>query len=214
MVSTTPFVQTDPIIRQTSKALRRASWFSWWAQVILTTISGVILVFAKSVLAGRGGGAYYAESGGPPFLLSGTGLLLSAISIVWTWGNGARLSRRLTAKPTTPVAAAHMLRRAIRVGATVNLLGLLVGLVAAEEIIGSLAIKVLTNNRGVFSAGGAAGAASLLASDGLQPLDVLVVQANTNSLLSQFCSLVSLLYLTKNVQALDPPSTEEKPRRT
>jgi len=204
---TTPFVQTDPVIRQTSKTLKRASWFSWWAQVILTTISGVILVFAKSVLAGR---AYSGEPG-PSFILSGAGLLLSSISIVWTWGNGARLSRRLTAKPTTQVAAAQMLRRAIRVGVTVNLLGLLCNLVAAEEIIGSLAIKVLTNNRSIFSG---AGAASLLAPDGLQPLDVLVVQANTNSLLSQFCSLVSLLYLTKNVQELDPPSTEGKPRRT
>lgn len=208
--SSVPYVQTDPLIRETSKALKRASFFSWWAQVILTTISAVILVFAKSVLSGRVAyGAATAVAGEPSFLLSGTGLVLSAISIVWTWGNGARLSRRLMVKPTTPLAAAHMLRRAIRVGVTLNLLGLLCNLVAAEEIIGSLAIKVLTSNRSILAAGGA----SLLAPEGLQPLDVLVVQANTNSLLSQFCSLVSLLYLTRNVETLDPPSTEESQRK-
>ena len=49
--------------------------------------------------------------------------------------------------------------------------------------------------------------------EGLQPLDILVVQANTNLLLSQFLSLCALLYLTKNVQQLDPPSTDEKPRK-
>ena len=204
-----PYVQSDPIIRQASQALRRASWFSWWSQVILTTISAVILVFAKSVLSGRVYRSVAEVAAAPSFLLSGAGLVLSAISIVWTWGNGARLSRRLMVKPTTQTAAAHMLRRAIRVGVTINLLGLLCNLVAAEEIIGSLAIKVLTNNRSIFAAGGA----SLLAPEGLQPLDVLVVQANTNSLLSQFCSLASLLYLTYNVQTLDPPSTEGNQRK-
>lgn len=204
-VAVIPFVQTDTVIRQTSKALKRASWFSWWSQVILTTISGVILVFAKSVPVGR---QSFTEQSSPSFLLSGAGILLSSLSIVWTWGNGARLSRRLTIKPTTRAAAAHMLRRAIRVGVTINLAGLLCNLVAAEEIIGSLAIKVLTSNRSIFASGGA----GLIAPEGLQPLDVLVVQANTNSLLSQFCSLVSLLYLTKHVHRLDPPSTEEEAR--
>jgi len=200
--SVVSYVQTDPLIRQTSKTLKRASWFSWWSQVILTTISAVILVFAKSVLAGR------PNDPGPPFFLSGFALLLSGVSIVWTWGNGTRLSRRLLVKPTTATTAAHMLRRAVRVGVTVNLIGMLCNLLAAEEIIGSLAIKVMTTNRNVF-----AGGAGLLAPEGLQPLDVLVVQANTNSLFSQFCSLVSLLYLTKNVQQLDPPSTEDNPRK-
>lgn len=197
-------ISTDPVIRQTSKALKRASWFSWWSQVILTTISSVILVFARSVMTPA-----LDRTAGPSFLLTGADLLLSAVSIVWTWGNGTRLSRRLTAKPTTRAAAAHMLRRAIRVGVTVNLLGLICSLVAAQAIVGSLAIKVLTSNRSVFAAGGA----SLLVPEGLQPLDILVVQANTNLLLSQFLSLCALLYLTKNVQQLDPPSTDEKPRK-
>jgi Protein of unknown function (DUF3611) len=201
VIPNTPFVQTDPLLKETARILRRTSWFSWWSQVILTVVSSVILVFAKSVLAGR-------SDNGPSFFLSGSGVLLSAVSIVWTWGNGARLSRRLTVKPVSRFTAAHMLRRAVRVGVTVNLLGLLCNLLAAEQIIGSLAIKVLTTtttNRATMFAAGMEGA--------LQPLDVLVVQANTNSLLSQFCSLVSLLYVTTaTVHKLDPPSTDEAPR--
>ena len=200
---------TDPLLLETSKVLRRASWFSWWSQVILTTISSVILLFAKSTAVQR------VSTPPPSFVLSGAGILLSAVSIVWTWGNGTRLSRRLIIpnKPTSRYKAAIMLRRAIRVGATLNMFGLLCTLLAAQEIVGTLAIKVLTANRSnVFSAG----AMAVLPPEGLQPLDVLVVQANTNSLLSQFCSLASLLYMTKEVGKLDPPSTDDhiRGRRT
>lgn len=98
-----------------------------------------------------------------------------------------------------------MLRRAVRVGVTLNCVGLLCGLLAAQQIIGSLAIKVLTQ-RNLFTNAGT------LMQEGLQPLDVLVVQANANALLSQFLSMVSLLWLLNTVNRLDPPSTDESPR--
>ena len=192
---------TDSLMKETSRILRRVSWLSWWSQVILTTISSVILLFARNV-AGRQQGLGPA----PNVILSGAGVLISAASIVWTWGNGARLSRRLTRRPATRIQAAQMLRRAVRVGASLNLVGLFVTLLAAEEIVGALAIKVLTNRSfGPQSA-------VLATIDGLQPLDILIVQANTNTLLSHFCSLVSFLYLTGQILKLDPPSTEGKER--
>ena len=131
---------------------------------------------------------------------------MTFLSIFWTWGGGARLSRRLLRRPTSQIKTANMLRRAIRVGVTLNLVGMLTTLLGAEQTVGVLAIKVLTARP--WAAGGAMMAATLV--DGsLQPLDILVVQANTNLLCSHFCSLVSLLYLTKFVQKLDPPSSEE-----
>ena len=90
-----------------------------------------------------------------------------------------------------------------------NLIGMFLTLLGAEQTVGVLAIKVLTarpwNNPGVPFMPGFEGS--------LQPLDILVVQANTNSLLSHFFSLVSLLYLTRYVKKLDPPSEEEKDRK-
>lgn len=191
-----------PLLKDAARTLKRASWFSWWSQVILTVITSVILLFARSSM--NLSGAKRPTS----FFLSGCGVFVSAVSIVWTWGNGARLSRRLVKPPTiSRYAAAQMLRRAIKVGVTVNLIGLLCHLLAAQQIIGTLAIKVLTTQTTRSANFG-----GLLISDGLQPLDVLIVQASTNSLLSQFCSLASLLYLTTNVNQLDPPSTNETRR--
>jgi hypothetical protein len=155
---------TDPVVKETSRMLKRVFFFSWWAQVILTTISTVILLFARNVVGpatGRGPAP-------PPFFLSGTGVLVSVASIIWTWGNGARLSRRLVRRPTGKFQAANLLRRAVRVGVSLNLVGLFVNLVAAEQIVGNLAIKVLTS-RGI----GAGQSALMSTIEGsLQPLDV------------------------------------------
>ena len=201
------FQQPPPLIQETSRILRRVSFFSWWSQVILTTVSGVILTFARRItIAGTRDAAVLTA--GPSFFLSGLGLMVSAVSILWTWGNGSRLSQRLVRRPVSRIQTAHMLRRAVRVGVTLNMVGLLVHLLAAEELVGSLAIRVMTANAGARS-----GAFMFNAMEGLQPLDVLVVQANTNALLSHFCSMASLLFLTKRIDKLDPPSEEENKRR-
>jgi hypothetical protein len=102
--------------------------------------------------------------------------------------------------------AANMLRRSIRVGVTLNLMGMLVTLLGAEQIIGGLAVKVLTMQGALVANSGALPST-------LQPLDILIVQANTNTLLSHFCSLVGYLWLTNHVDKLDPPSVEGDRRK-
>jgi hypothetical protein len=42
----------------------------------------------------------------------------------------------------------------------------------------------------------------------LQPLDILVVQANNNTIFSHFCSLAAYLFLGRSISQLDPPSVE------
>jgi Protein of unknown function (DUF3611) len=181
-----PFQQTDPIIRNAAKVLQRTSWISWWSQVILTVISSIILLFAKSVTTS-------STTNSPNFLLSAVGLSTSAASIIWTWGNGTRLSRRLLLRPISRNQVVVMIRRAITVGVTLNCVGLLCHLLAAQQIIGLLAIKVLTGrSSGVLLA-------AVDGSNTLQPLDILIVQANTNAILSQYISLVALLSLTTRI---------------
>ena len=204
-------VHVDPLVRSASLLMRRLSWFSWWAQLILTTISSVTLLFARNVItratltvANTGGAATTASAGAtaaamPNFVLAGSAIILSVASILWT-GASRRLSRRLLKRPTTKLQAANMLRKDINVGVTLNLLGMFCTILGAEQIVGALAIKVLTT---------ASYRATLLdasPSGMLQPLDILVVQANTNTLFSHFCSIAAFLYLTKLIDMLDPPS--------
>jgi len=193
---------TDLVMLETSQTLDRISWLSWWAQSILTVVSSVTLLFARNVVrSSRTAAAAGSSGGGEGLLVAGTGLILSFLSILWTWG-GARLSQRLIRKKLSKIHAAQMIRRAISVGIRINLLGMALAIVGAEQIVGSLAVKVLTTT----AQGGLV--MSTTAQPLLQPIDILVVQGNTNTILSHFSSLVALLYLTGLVKRLDPPSEE------
>lgn len=202
----------DPVLRDVASRLNRANWISWWCQVILTVISSITLLFARSVLTALGGVSAQAAPGG--FLFAGTGIVLSYLSIIWTWG-GTRLARRLRRNNSSKVGfsrikAATMIRRAIAIGATLNCFGMLITLIGAEQIVGLLAAKVLTM-QGVspFQAFGGGAGFGLGTAQSVQPLDVLIVQANTNTLLSHFLSLICSLILTRSVHVLDPPSVED-----
>lgn len=189
----------SPLLTETSRALRRLSWFSWWSQVILTTVSTVTLGFARNVLSSSP-----RNAGHGLFFLAGSGIVMSALSIVWTWANGWRLTRRLLRPHTTPTQAARLLERAIRIGVTCNSIGLALNLLGAEQIVGVLAIKVLTNwNASPGPLGyGLAAATSSVGGGWVQPLDILIVQGNTNLLLSHFVSMMCLLLLTRQVDKL------------
>ena len=194
--------ELDDFVIDASNTLNRISWLSWWSQAILTVVSSITLLFARNVLRTA---QKSPTIGGEGLVVAGTGLVVSFLSIFWTWG-GARLGRRLLKKQTTRIEAANMIRRAISVGVSLNLLGMTLALIGAEQIVGTLAVKVLTQQ-------GVLGGMDRLAVQTLQPLDILVVQGNTNTLLSHFCSLVALLYQTKLVRKLDPPSTEGDARK-
>ena len=141
------------------------------------------------------------------FALPGIGIVTSILSILWTWG-GRRLSQRMIRRQTTTgrIETANSLRRLINVGCTLNLFGLLFSLIGAQYIVGTLVAKAMQN---VVIGGGGGTMGATIAAQTLQPLDVLVVQANTNVLTSHFISLVCLLWLTRMVDVLDPPSLEE-----
>ena len=147
------------------------------------------------------------------------GIVVSGFSIIWTWG-GARLSRRLlrtkptrpnkTLTPYTKIRVANSIRRVIRIGTMLNLFGMAITLLGAEQIVGVLAAKVLTmQGLPLGGAGGGFGGGAVLGAQSIQPLDILIVQANTNTLLSHFVSLVCALWLVRSVHRLDPPSTDE-----
>jgi hypothetical protein len=198
--------KVDDLVQLVSLRMRRVSFLSWWAQVILTTVSSVTLLFTRNVLNLEANPANKALL--PNYFLAGSSIALSLASVFWTWAT-RRLSRRLLRKPTTRIQAANMLRKSITVGTCLNLMGMALAILGAEQIVGGLAIKVLTTSTTASAVYQGSQAANLL-----QPLDILVVQANTNTLFSHFCSIVAYLFLGRSIGQLDPPSveTDERPR--
>jgi len=193
----------DGLIVETATSLRRVNWISWWSQLILSIVSTVTLLFAKSVMQATTDKS--SITGG--FFFAGSGIAFSFLSIIWTWG-GARLSRRLGKGENSRIKAANMIRRTITIGSALNLSGMFLALIGAQQIVGLLASKLLTMQGVSPFAMSAVG----VSAQTLQPLDILIVQANTNTLLSHFISLVCCLVMTRDIDKLDPPSIEEDPR--
>lgn len=64
--------KTDELVQSASRSLRRCSWFSWWAQIILTVVSSITLLFARSVM-NIGAAQGIKKFGVNDFFLAGAG---------------------------------------------------------------------------------------------------------------------------------------------
>lgn len=160
-------------------SLRSIGWLSWWSQLILSTVSGVLLLFANSVtsrptaftLLGRG--------------LALAGLALAFASTLWTVSYARLASSLIGDRAPTAAKAAEQTRGIVRVAVSLNVVGMVLCILAAEAIVGTLAAKALTQS--TVSLG--------IVASAVQPLDLLIVQANTNTLAAHFISLCGAMRL-------------------
>jgi len=175
-----------PSVERVIPALRRAGQISFWIQVILGAVAAIILIFAipnalsnsstpENINPGRGPGIFFAL----------TGLVSLGISIYWA-SRYTQLARILGGNSADRPSKSETMKT-IQLGIVVNLVGMLFNLLAAETITGVLLGKALQ------SAGGG------LSQDALrqlvQPLDILVVLANTHTLFAHFIGLTVSLWL-------------------
>mmetsp|Transcript_2645 Transcript_2645/g.3591 ORF Transcript_2645/g.3591 Transcript_2645/m.3591 type:complete len:249 (+) Transcript_2645:23-769(+) len=164
-----------------ARALWRIGWLSWWSQVILSVVSAVVLAFARAVIPRTridpllGGG----------ILFSTLGLGVSFFSIAWSW-HYTRLSRR--------DVSVDKIRSALRFGILVNLTGMLLTIISAEQIVGGLIAKLLLTPGSIAQLSTPTTSFRPVAAP-LTALDVFIVQANTNTLASHLAGLIASLYL-------------------
>jgi hypothetical protein len=191
-------IVVDELCVDASNKLQRISWISWWSQAILSVVGCVTLHSACNVFRSS-----KWSTGRVGLVVSCSGLIISFASMFWTW-RGVRLGKRLVQKDLARITAANMIRRSISIGVTINILGIALALVGTQHIVGSLAIKALTQPGGL----GGKRRFGRRRAIRLQPLDILVAQGNANTILNHFCSLVAFLCLSRLVRRLDPPSDD------
>ena len=170
-----------------SRSYARLSIFSWWCQIILSVVSGVILTFAQSVRKSAPGAPVPLLSSG--FALSSAGVGIAFFNSAWTWAI-TRAARRAFMGKMDSAKIVPTLRRYSRISINISLLGMFISLLGAEQIVGTLASKVLSSQGfvPVVAAGVSAGISQV------QALDIFLVQANTNALVAHFVPLLSFLY--------------------
>jgi hypothetical protein len=202
--SSSPLVSETTSLNSLNRLVVRANWISWWFQIVLSVISGVILTFANTVR--KGGGIQSLWGSG--FAFSTIGVILSFVNAIWTW-NFTRLSRRISLKKINDDRIKPTITKYCQISVVVSLIGMLITLIGAEQIVGTLASKVLSVNSGfavpMLTSSG------LASSSTLQALDIFLVQANTNVLVAHFVPLLTNIWLQTQVT---PSSSSPIPTTT
>lgn len=173
-------------LKQISRTFGTTGWISFWSQIVLGVISGVVLivssVFNRSNIPnvnnpGTGFGVFLAVCG----LL----VLGGSIYMAFRYTN---ISKQLqSANPAVRPRKADTIQM-LRLGLLVNLVGMLISLFGAYAIVGTLVGKSISQ-----------GQTGLLDVNRVTGLDMLVVQANVNTIGAHFVGIVATLWLINRI---------------
>lgn len=192
MSNNTEYKALPPPVQRVIPALRRVGWISFWVQLVLAVVAGLIFLFAsviESPPAREAGRTVANNSSGPGiFLFPILGLIALGLSIYWAF-RYTRLSQQLASpNPKLRPRKADTIQM-VRRGLMVNLVGMLFTLLGAEAIGGILLAKALQYQ------GGTPLVTALRPQDFIQALDIFVVLANTHTIVAHFTGIVTGLWL-------------------
>ncbi|NJL63275.1 MAG: DUF3611 family protein [Methylacidiphilales bacterium] len=183
-------------LRAIAKLFRRTGWITFWAQLVLGLVSGGILLFASFSAASRGTGAPGTTSNsgaglGVFFAISGLVALGIGIFISFRY---VRIGRQLDSSNPSNRPRKLETVQVVRLGLVVHLVGILLTLIGAQAIVGILLTKSLTVSQIIPGT-----ITQVDPSRVIQPLDIFVVQANTNTVSAHFAGLVGSIWLLNRI---------------
>ncbi|XP_021892256.1 protein TIC 21, chloroplastic [Carica papaya] len=178
-------------LESTSRYFKRLGSLGFWGQLVCTVVAAVILSFSV-VITGKitSPATFYATAGG---------IAAAFISVFWSFGY-IRLSEKLRKTANDPSKAPPRadVVKSLKNGIAVNLLGMGAAILGMQATVGSLVAKALTSSANPYYQQISPGYSPVLA------LDVFLVQASANTILSHFLGLVFSLELLRSVTL--PPS--------
>lgn len=182
-------------LEKTSRYFKRLGSLGFWGQLVCTIVSAVILSFSV-VITGKvtSPATFYATAGG---------IVAAFISVFWSFGY-IRLSDKLQRTANQPSKAPPRadVVNSLKNGIVVNLLGMGAAILGMQATVGLLVAKALTSSAVPYYQGVSPGNSPVLA------LDVFLVQASANTILSHFLGLIFSLELLRSVTL---PATESIP---
>ncbi|KAH9609190.1 hypothetical protein KSS87_022959 [Heliosperma pusillum] len=191
---TSPLYHSDEVklaqvakrLENTARYFKRLGSFGFWGQLICTIVAAVILSFSV-IVTGKitSPATFYSTAGG---------IAAAFISVFWSFGY-LRLSEKLRKTANNPSKAPprNDVVKSLRNGIVVNILGMGAALLGMLATVGGLVAKALTTSSTPYYQGLTPGSTPVLA------LDVFLVQASANTILSHFLGLVSSLELLRSV---------------
>jgi hypothetical protein len=180
--------QSPRTIQGIAQSFRLTGWISFWIQLVLAVVSAVVLllflIFSRNANSnannpGTGLGIFFAICG----------LVTLAVSLYWTF-RYTRIARQLQSSNPINRPRKSETIQILRLGLIVNLGGMLVTLLGAQAIVGTLVARSISQVQTVVLSD----PSRLISS-----LDMFVVQANTNTIAAHFAGIVASLWLLSRV---------------
>ncbi|KAJ6310479.1 hypothetical protein OIU76_015245 [Salix suchowensis] len=193
-------VQVAKRLENTSRYFKRLGNLGFWGQLICATVAAVILSFSV-VVTGK-------IPSPPTFYATLGGIAAAFISVFWSFGY-IRLSEKLRktandpskesiGKSTLEAPPRADVVKSLKNGIVLNLLGMGAAILGMQATVGLLVAKALTSSANPSYQQISPGYSPVLA------LDVFLVQAAANTILSHFLGLVFSMELLRSVTL--PPS--------
>ncbi|KAJ6965121.1 hypothetical protein NC652_003128 [Populus alba x Populus x berolinensis] len=178
-------------LENTSRYFKRLGSLGFWGQLICSTVAAVILSFSV-VFTGK-------ITSPPTFYATLGGIAAAFISVFWSFGY-IRLSEKLRKTANDPSKAPPRadVVKSLKNGIILNLLGMGAAILGMQAMVGLLVAKALTSSANPYYQQISPGYSPVLA------LDVFLVQASANTILSHFLGLVFSSELLRSVTL--PPS--------
>jgi hypothetical protein len=174
---------SSPTLREIASTFRFMGWFSFWFQLVLTVISGTILLFAAVSTRNPAG---TSPGTGIGVVLTVCGIAVLGFNMYWSLMKYVAIGRRLAGDAAARPKKAEAIQT-IRTGLIASLVGTLLALLGAEAIVGLLLGKAVNQ--------GPTGFFNIDPTKFIQWIDILVVQASINVILAQFGAISTSLWL-------------------
>ncbi|MDQ2099309.1 MAG: DUF3611 family protein [Tychonema bourrellyi B0820] len=174
-------------------ALRTAGWVCFWVQAVLAVVAGLILLLAipSALSSGASGTSQTSAGTGGGVILAVCGLLVLGYSAYRAF-SFTRLSRKLRSPATGVRPKRTDTIQKVRLTLMSNLSGMLLTLLGAEAIGGTLFVKSISQPQVLFGA-------AVDFSRFIQPLDIFVVLANIHATFAHFVGIVGSLWLLDRI---------------
>lgn len=178
-------------VERVAKELRLVGQVGFWVKTVLAVVSTATLLVGISfsrVTAVPGGSSIPNAGRGPGIVLALCGLVALYGGCYW-FLQYSLFAGRLRGKQDAPRPTRAETVQMLRVGLMINLLGMLLMIVAAEAIIGTIFIKSLAVQ----------GSLAITAERYVNNFDVAIVQASVHTIAAHFSGLVGSLWLLNRV---------------
>uniref|UniRef100_A0ACD5YPM6 Uncharacterized protein n=1 Tax=Avena sativa TaxID=4498 RepID=A0ACD5YPM6_AVESA len=182
-------------LEKTARYFKNLGSIGFWSQLVCTFVSAGILSFS-TVVTGKVTSPF-------TFYATAAGIVAAFISVFWSFGY-IRLSERLRKTASAPAKAPPRadVIKSLKNGIILNILGMGAAVLGMQATVGGLVAKALTTSAVPYYQATSSGQSPVLA------LDVFLVQASANIILSHFLGLASSLELLRSVSI---PPTEVAP---